>query len=586
MKKTININLAGTFFHIDEDAFGKLQRYLDAIKRSLTEPQGSEEIIRDIEARIAELFSEKIETNSQVISLKELDEVIAVMGQPEDYAVDEELFEDTVPPSYRKSKSNAGHKQLFRDIDTKFISGVSSGMAHYVGIDAIWIRLIWILLTIATSGFFILVYILFWILVPAAVTTSDKLKMTGQPINISNIEKKFKEGYESVADNIKNADYDKYGQKVKSGASGFLETLGSILLTLLKIFVKFIGVILVITSLSTLIGLIIGLFTFGSIDLWGSGDMMDYITLYDTTGMPVWLFSLLVLFAVGIPFFVLFILGMKLLVSNLKSIGRTAKIVLFVVWIFSLIGLGIWGVKQATSTAYNGDVISEALIPIKTGDTLKLAMRADTQYEYDVHRHGDFELKYNNADQRVLYSNDVRLIVRSTNDSTGKLIIRKSAEGISIKTARTRAEAIDYNYSLENNTLLLDGFLVTDPIHKYRDQEVEVILYLPIGTILQADENTYSFHRNDSRYNDILNNNDEGYYVRILKDKTECLDCPDSDFNEMDDDTFNFEEDDASENENWKQEVNAQFNDDTTPTPPTPMEPDEEYNVIITDSVN
>ncbi|WP_068593197.1 PspC domain-containing protein [Cochleicola gelatinilyticus] len=586
MKKTININLAGTFFHIDEDAFGKLQRYLDAIKRSLTEPQGSEEIIRDIEARIAELFSEKIETNSQVISLKELDEVIAVMGQPEDYAVDEELFEDTVPPSYRKSKSNAGHKQLFRDIDTKFISGVSSGMAHYVGIDAIWIRLIWILLTIATSGFFILVYILFWILVPAAVTTSDKLKMTGQPINISNIEKKFKEGYESVADNIKNADYDKYGQKVKSGASGFFETLGSILLTLLKIFVKFIGVILVITSLSTLIGLIIGLFTFGSIDLWGSGDMMDYITLYDTTGMPVWLFSLLVLFAVGIPFFVLFILGMKLLVSNLKSIGRTAKIVLFVVWIFSLIGLGIWGVKQATSTAYNGDVISEALIPIKTGDTLKLAMRADTQYEYDVHRHGDFELKYNNADQRVLYSNDVRLIVRSTNDSTGKLIIRKSAEGISIKTARTRAEAIEYNYSLENNTLLLDGFLVTDPIHKYRDQEVEVILYLPIGTILQADENTYSFHRNDSRYNDILNNNDEGYYVRILKDKTECLDCPDSDFNEMDDDTFNFEEDDASENENWKQEVNAQFNDDTTPTPPTPMEPDEEYNVIITDSVN
>ena len=103
MKKTVNVNLAGTFFHIDEDAFGKLTRYLDAIKRSLSDPQGSDEIIRDIEARISELFSEKIENSSQVISLKELDEVIAVMGQPEDYMVDEEIFEDNSSNSKRRS---------------------------------------------------------------------------------------------------------------------------------------------------------------------------------------------------------------------------------------------------------------------------------------------------------------------------------------------------------------------------------------------------------------------------------------------------------------------------------------------------
>ncbi len=84
MKKTVNINLAGTFFHIDDDAFGKLSRYLDAIKRSLSDPLGGDEIIRDIEARISELFCEKIESNKQVVSTKEVDEVIAVMGQPED----------------------------------------------------------------------------------------------------------------------------------------------------------------------------------------------------------------------------------------------------------------------------------------------------------------------------------------------------------------------------------------------------------------------------------------------------------------------------------------------------------------------
>ena len=180
MKKTVNINLAGTFFHIDEDAFAKLQRYLDAIRRSLTDPQGSDEIIRDIEARIGELFSEKIESSSQVISIKELDEVIAVMGQPEDYMVDEEIFDD-IPPASKKGKRSS-YKQLFRDIDNKFIAGVSSGLGHYLGFDAVWVRLLWVLLTIFSSGTFILIYILFWILVPAAETTSQKLKMTGEPV--------------------------------------------------------------------------------------------------------------------------------------------------------------------------------------------------------------------------------------------------------------------------------------------------------------------------------------------------------------------------------------------------------------------
>ena len=82
MNKTVNINLAGIFFHIDEDAYLKLQRYLEAIKRSFTDSQDRSEIIADIEARIAELFSERVQNEKQVIRIKEVDEVISVMGQP------------------------------------------------------------------------------------------------------------------------------------------------------------------------------------------------------------------------------------------------------------------------------------------------------------------------------------------------------------------------------------------------------------------------------------------------------------------------------------------------------------------------
>src|SRR5690554_1293539 len=126
MNKTVNINLAGISFHIDENAFDKLSRYLDAIRKSLKGADGSEEIMQDIEARIAELFSEKLHFQSQVISLKDLDEVIAVMGQPEDYEVDDEIFEDVPPRSGTRAKSRgrASHKQLFRDVDNKYIGGV------------------------------------------------------------------------------------------------------------------------------------------------------------------------------------------------------------------------------------------------------------------------------------------------------------------------------------------------------------------------------------------------------------------------------------------------------------------------------
>ena len=563
MKKTVNINLAGTFFHIDEDAFGKLSRYLDAIKKSLTDPNGSDEIMRDIEARIAELFSEKIETKAQVISLKELDEVIAVMGQPEDYQVDEEMFDDTPPSQKAHTRKTSSRQQLFRDIDNKFISGVSSGLGHYLGVDAIWIRLLWIILTILSQGVFIIVYIVFWILVPAAVTTSDKLKMTGEPVNISNIERKFKEGYDTVADKVKNADYDKYGQKVKKGTSGFFDTVGKIILTLFTIFVKFLGLLLILISLSALVGLIISLFTLGTVGFWGTGEVMEYITMFDTTGTPIWITSLLTLFAVGIPFFVLFILGMKMLINNLKSIGTKAKITLLVVWFISLVILGVLGIRQATQRAYDGEEITETVLPVTRGETLKIKMRADSQYEYDVNRQGGLELKYNENEERVIYSNDIRLIVRSTDDSVGKMVIERKAEGKSFLDAKKHAKAIQYNYSIENNTLLLDGFLITDVENKFQDQEVEVTLYLPEGSILIADKNTYSFHRNDSRYRDILDNGDEGKQLLILKEGVDCLDC-DDEYEVLNTETFeeeaeaNFSEDQPSSN-NWEKDVNQNF---------------------------
>lgn len=538
MNKTVNINLAGTSFHIDEDAFGKLSRYLDAIRRSLKGADGSEEIMQDIEARIGELFSEKIESPSQVITLKNLDEVIAVMGQPEDYEVDDEIFED-VPPtsrSYSKSRGNASHKQLFRDIDNKYISGVSSGLGHYFGVDAIWIRLAWVLLIVAGFGSPIVVYILLWILVPPALTTSDKLRMTGEPVNISNIERKFKEGFDNVADRVKNVDYDKYGNKIKGGASSFFDSLGELIVGLFKVFAKFIGVIIIIVSLCTIIGLVVAFFTFGSMDFWGNNTIVENFAMVDTTNVPIWLLALLSLFAIGIPFFALFVLGLKLLISNLKPMSSTLKISLIVVWALSIIGLAILGIKQATEQAYDGNTIEERALPVRTGDTLQISMRADKQFSYRVNRDNAFQIKYNADEKKFIYSNDITLNIKSTKDSIGKILIEKSAEGNNQLDAKKRAEAIEYNYSFENSSLMLDGFFITDTENKYRDQQIEITIYLPEGTVIYSDENVNSFYNYSSNFSELSDYDNDAHYYRILKNEYECLDCLEieEDFQEID----------------------------------------------------
>ncbi|MGJ8667196.1 MAG: PspC domain-containing protein [Patiriisocius sp.] len=567
MKKTVNINLAGTFFHIDEDAFGKLQRYLDAIRRSLSDPLGGEEIIRDIEARIAELFSEKIETNSQVVSTKELDEVIKIMGQPEDYTMGEASYEEDMADAPKdnqnyESKTRSPHKQLFRDIDNKFVSGVSSGLGHYLGLDAIWVRLLWILLTFLTSGTAILAYVLFWILVPAAQTTSEKLKMTGEPINISNIEKKFNEGYQNVADSIKNADYDKYGDKIRKGSSNFFDTLGTVIVTILKVFLKFFGVILMVVGLMSLVGIIIGLFAFGTFGIYDNGVGLDMWYLVDASNTPVWVISMLGIFAAGIPMLVLFILGLKIVAPNVKSIGTPAKITLLVLWLASLGVIAVLAIKQASARAYDNSAITEIAVPVNASEIFRVKMRADKQYSYEVNRHGGLKLRTNQSGERVIYSNDIRLIVRHTNDSVGKLIIERTAEAADFIEAKNYAEAIDYNYTLTGNELVLDGFFTTSMDNKFRDQEIEVVLYLPSGTQLMADKNTYSFHRNDSRYRDILNNGDEGKTLLITPNGTECLDCPTTSTNSRGN-YYDYDQERSTgeyRNNSWEQEVEDGLN--------------------------
>ena len=527
MNKTVNINLANVLFHIDEEAFNKLKRYLEAIKRSFSGTTGSDEIIADIEARIAELFQERMENERQVITMKEVDAVIQVMGQPEDYRVDEDIFEDTPRTEGRKAPKT---KKLYRDVDNKYIGGVCAGLEHYLGIDSLWIRLIFILLALST-GFGFIAYILLWILVPEAVTTSQKLDMRGEPVNISNIEKKIKEGYEDVAEKVKGVDYEKVGNKVKSSGRTFFDALGNVILFLFKVFAKFIGVILIIIGASTLIGLFIGLFTVGTLDIIHIPGL-DFYEMFNASGTPVWLISLLSFFAVGIPFFFVLYLGLKILINNLKSIGNIVKFSLLGLWLISIIGLVVLGIQEAAAHAYSGSTtVKEELLLPAGRDTL--VVRPMSSELFDNQENIGFNhmtLTYNEEGERLLFSDDIRFDITKSTDTLAYLKIRRNADGSSLSDARERASNILYSYALEGNTLSLNNYLTTALENKVRDQEVRVTLSVPEGTLVRFEPGMRRYIGRLTRYDKDIYRGDLVDYLWLMKSngELECQDCPEN----------------------------------------------------------
>ena len=517
MNKTVNINLANVLFHIDEDAYTNMRRYLESVKRSFANTPGSDEILADIEARIAELFLEKLADERQVITQKEVDEVISIMGQPEDYMVDEDIFEDEPRPRTEKRKS----KKLYRDIESKYIGGVCSGLEHYLGFDALWIRIIFLLLGVFT-GFGFVAYILLWILVPEAATTSQKLDMKGEAVNIDNIQRKVKEGFDDVADKVKNADYS----QVKNTGKSFFDTIGDIIMFFFKVFGKFIGILLIIIAAATIIGMFVGLLTVGTLD-WFELPGLDSI-VNSISGSPIWLISLLLFFAIGIPFFFLLYLGLKILVSNLKSIGKIAKFSLLGLWLISIITLIVLGVREAASHAFTGSVSTENPLYMENpSDTLNFQLISSNFYDGEEHmRMNDMILIYDDNGNPILQSEDVRFNIKKSNDTVARISVRKEANGPSFQEARSTAEKINYDYTQQGSSILFNNFLTTEGKSKFNDQDVRVNLYLPSGQHIKyapTNRRNWTVRAETDRATDNL----DEYLWKMGDDGIlACQDCP------------------------------------------------------------
>ena len=527
MNKTVNINLGGLVFHIDEDAFQKLTNYFGAIKRSLSNTSGQEEIIKDIEIRIGELISEKHTSDKQVISLREVEEIISIMGQPEDYRIEgEETIE--AEPIYTNTKIT---KKLYRDEENAAIGGVLAGLGHYFGIDKAWLRVILLIMVFAWGTGFV-AYIILWIAMPAAKTTSEKLEMRGEAVTISNIEKKVREEIDTLSEKLKSTDFEGVKKGLKSNGNKLKDSFGDILGSIINLLAKVVGAFMIAISIALLVIFLIGVLAFGTTN-FPNFPFHSFIELGNFTDYPVWFFGLLFYLAVSIPSIFVLLLGIKIVAPTSKSIGSIAKYVLLAIWIIAIGILISIGVKQASEYAYDGRIYEKQAINLKPKDTLYIKFINNDYYSKDSNDYKEFSVTKDSLNQDVVYSNSISFQIEKTDELLPYIKINKEAKGNSFENANIRARKIKYGFKIIGNQLVLDNYLITDLKDQYRDQKVEIKLYLPKGTLFKVNSNVKNYDYSDNSFFNLHTSSEE--YIYNVEDSQETfMNCPEEE-NEFDD---------------------------------------------------
>ena len=249
MKKTLTVNLGGTVFHIDEDAYQLLDKYLANLRIHFRKEEGSEEIMNDFEMRISELFNERVRLGYEVITIEHVEEVIKRMGKPEELFEGEEekeYKEEARTQAFQEEEIPRGPKKLMRDPDNRVLGGVAGGIAAYMGWDVTAVRLAMIILLFIPYAPIIILYLILWLVMPLARTAADKLMMRGQSVTLENIGKTVTDGFEKVSNNVN--DYMS-SDKPRS----FLQKLADLFVGVVGFILKFLAILIGIILLPPLL---------------------------------------------------------------------------------------------------------------------------------------------------------------------------------------------------------------------------------------------------------------------------------------------------------------------------------------------
>jgi len=447
MNKTISISLAGFSFIIEEQAYEKLNAYLQALRNSL-EKDEADEVMYDIEIRIAEIFRENLDKR-EVVNSDDVEKVIAQIGTPE--AIEgqsEENAEQEIPQEKTK-------KELFRDMKRGKIAGVCAGLAQYFGMDISLMRIIWILVFIFSVGFVsVVAYVILWVVLPEAETASDFLKMQGRPINFDSL----KEAGQRV-----NSFYNENKSEIAKTGAGIWKVI--------RIILGGIMALITINVLVTLVSFILVFFGVWDFQLFGKyQDLEEFNFFFNTDENARYAFMAIVIIGILIPAIVFMALSIKLFSpkTKIRYAGFLVGILFALLIIFGVyFGLSV----QKKELIYSGNNVQEERISINTQSNVLTLDLKRVEIPQNFRAYGDDIF----SDKKKIYKEDYPdvYITRRNDVKQPYIMIRKKADGYNIPIG------LSVPVEVSGNAVLLPNYISYSYDQRFRDYDVDYELVIP-----------------------------------------------------------------------------------------------------------
>ena len=538
MNKTLTINLAGLVFNIEENAYQLLKDYLAAIKNQFKNEEGCDEIVADIEARLAELLKAKTHAGKQVLVDADIHDAINIMGKPSDFedASSDEKQAGSVSHNQKTYYSNKT-RRVFRDGDNKVLGGVCSGIASYFDTDPLWIRLALVVLFFG-FGSGLLLYIILWIIIPEAKTTAEKLEMRGDPIDINTISQTIKEEAEQLKNRVQDFGNGVKNEFTSQRSQSVGNKIGNLIYTIFhgifKVISKIFGALFVLFGTLLFVALLLVLFNVGTVD---GLSVNEFLHAFAGSDFPMFWFKTGLAMCVGIPLCMMVYKGLKL-VLGIKISYRWLNLSAGVLWLVGLI------LCLSLSITLLIDFTEEA--PLKTQidthftNTDTLFIKGNNNYQKNS---TDLDFGFdrgrwlinNTAQPSVWWSKSRIKIITSENDSVSVFMI-KTAGGKQKTDASLRAKNINYNAAQQGSVLLLDNYFSFTNTDKFRHQSVDVLIKLPKNKIVYLDNTLRHQWYDVENVNGIGDAEMSGKYWKMTENGLTCLSCTEEDLKKGDND--------------------------------------------------
>jgi len=487
MNKTININLDGLAFKIEEEAYERLNTYLETIKKRLGDNDEAKEVIADIESRIAELFQYKCQ--GCTIQLDAVEEIIHTIGEPAEIIDEEDIDEDASEESKTSSgtsSSYVGKRTLYRDPDDRFLGGVCAGLAAYFDVDPLVFRIIAAVSAFASFGITAVVYIILWVAMPEAKTLGQRIEMRGG-ITFKKMGDNIKEEYQSVTSKFKEYKNKPNYKRMQHKANKTGDAMANGLYQLLNIFGILLGITIVIWSILSIMGLV-GFFAFKDtilgLAVTDGNHFIASVPDRFLSYMDQSFLTAAILLVIGIPFLVVLYLGLKL-IFRFKSHGKFVGMTALILWLGGIVLVFFTGIRIAKSFEESGTVSDQHQLKPTQSKTIYLRASEmetsgkDREYLMDI-------------DHLELFSEDGELtvegapVINITRGNNLKMTIDKKARGLNDDEAEFNAKTTEYNWTQNDSIIYLDRKFNIAEEALVRNQKVYVNIQIPYDKNLEV----------------------------------------------------------------------------------------------------